>query len=78
MNNSPAHSDPETELERRLALAKSYQTKEELHDPVEDDREFEEILDKASKEAAAHFSPEDRGIGFCHQVWKKNHSHPIG
>jgi hypothetical protein len=57
----------------RLELAAEYQNIEEnsiLHDPIEDDPEVTEIIERAEAETRIELKGEKQRRGLCHLHWK--------
>lgn len=56
---------------QRIAQARDRHTGEKaVHDPIEDEPSYREILQSADSEAEQALASFPKGMGFCHRLWR--------
>jgi len=57
-------------LERQTFARERQQVDDRLHDPIEDDPNFEHAILEAERLANEELAGVERGRGFCHKYWR--------
>ncbi len=56
---------------QRIAQARRIQVEDRVvHDPIEDDPRYRQILETADCEAEQALAGIPRGMGYCHRLWR--------